>query len=177
MQFTSAVFHESTVSALHYYSKRGNPDFSSTAKFINIIVQWWKLVNAQSTFLAIKKRDNQREAITWSNLTEKCSFLRGFVDWLCEWEKHGGTEHGLSSETFEAAKHSSECLASIFEYLLEDVALDYVLPIKLQNDKIEGRFGLLRQMCGGNLFDSVLQFLESERSIGMINLAKLNLQV
>lgn len=176
VQLTSAVFCESTLEALRYYSARGNPEFSETAEFISIILQWWKLANAKSTFLATMKRDQQREAITAENLTAKTSFLRGFVDWLSIWESSCPKENCLSLETSEAAKHSSECLASIFEYLIHDVGLRFVLPIKLQNDKIEGRFGQLRQMCGGNMFASVRQFLESDRSLKMMNLAKLNLE-
>jgi len=175
VQLTSAVFHDSTVEALRYYSKRGHPEYEATADFISIVLQWWKLVNAKSTFLATKLRDPHREAISSSNLVDKCSFLRGFVDWLVTWEQKSGADRGLSSETFQAARHSSECLASVFEYLLEEVGLQYVLPNKLQNDKIESRFGRLRQMCGGNLFASTRQFLESERSIRMMNLASLNL--
>lgn len=177
VQLTSAVFSDSTVEALKYYSQQGHPEFLETADFISVILQWWKLVNAKSTFISTKTRDSHREAITKENLVEKTSFLRGFVDWLSVWEQHSKPERRLSSETFQAAKHSSECLASIFEYLLHDVGLKFVLPIKLQNDKIEGHFGQIRQMCGGNLFASVRQFLESERSLKMMNLAHLNLQV
>ena len=177
VQLTSAVFTESTVEALKYYSRRGHPEFSETASFISLVLQWWKLVNSKSTFLSTKKRDSDREAVTKENLVEKTSFLRGFVDWLSIWEAQSCPEKRLSTETFQAAKHSSESLASIFEYLVEEAGLSYVLPIKFQNDKIEGRFGKLRQMCGGNLFASVRQFLESERSIKMMNLAHLNLEV
>ena len=177
VQLTSAVFTESTVEALKYYSRRGHPEFSETASFISLVLQWWKLVNSKSTFLSTKKRDSDREAVTKENLVEKTSFLRGFVDWLSIWEAQSCPEKRLSTETFQAAKHSSESLASIFEYLVEEAGLSYVLPIKFQNEKIEGRFGKLRQMCGGNLFASVRQFLESERSIKMMNLAHLNLEV
>ena len=176
VQLTSAVFCESTVEALHYYGFRGHPEFTETAEFIALILQWWKLVNSKSPYLAIVKRDAHREAITKENLTEKTSFLRGFVDWLSIWESNTSQENSLSSETCEAAKHSSECLSSIFEYLVNTVGLKFVLPIKFQNDKIEGHFGQLRQMCGGNMFASVRQFLESERSLKMMNLAKLNLE-
>ena len=176
VQLTSAVFCESTLEALRYYSQRGHPEFSETAEFVSIILKWWKLVNSKSTFLSVKKRDSQREAISKENLTEKTSFLRGFVDWLAIWECSSDQQTGLSSETFQAAKHSSEGLSEIFEYLLLHTGVKFVLPIKFQNDKIEGKFGQLRQMCGGNLFASVRQFLESYRSLRMMNLAGLKLE-
>ena len=57
VQLTSAVFCESTVEALHYYSSRGQSEFTETAEFITLILQWWKLVNSKSPYLAIVKRD------------------------------------------------------------------------------------------------------------------------
>ena len=173
VHLASAVFSDSTLEALKYYSLHGHPELQETAEFISIILRWFKLINAKSTYQGVTGHDCQREAITPENIVEKTSFLRGFVDWLSEWEAL--QESGLSRETFQAAKHSSECIAALSEHLLETKHFQFVLPIKLQNDKIEGRFGKIRQMCGGNMFASVRQFLESERSLRLMNLANLDL--
>ena len=176
VQLTSSVFHDSTVEALKYYGVRGHPSFLETAEFLSVIVIWFKLMNAKSTFSAIKTLDQDRQAITAENLTQKTSFLRAFVDWLVEWEK-SEPNCGLTKETFQAARHTSECVASISEFLLIEKQFRYILPIKFQNDKIEGKFGKIRQMCGGNMFASVRQFLESERTIRMMNLTKVDLSL
>ena len=173
VQLASAVFNDSTLQALRYYSTHGHPELQPTSEFVSIVLWWFKLINAKSTFQGVTGHDPDREAITPENIVEKTSFLRGFVDWLAEWEAHQGS--GLSRETFQAAKHSSECIAALSEHLIEEKSFKYVLPIKFQNDKIEGRFGKIRQMCGGNIFASTRQFLESERSLRLMNLANLDL--
>ena len=177
VQLTHAVFHESTVQALQFYGKKGRPHFLDTAKFVALILKWWKTVNAKNKFTASQKLDPDREVISSINLAEKTSFLRGFVDWLCIWEAKSGPKHGLSVETFQAAKHSTSSLAEIAEYLLEKEDFSYVPLGKYQSDPLEGKFGQYRQMNGGNLFASVKQIVESERCLKIKNLAKLNLSL
>jgi len=88
-----------------------------------------------------------------------------------------GSNCGLSKETFQSAKQTCEGLASICEYLIQIKRQSYVLLGKFQSDKLEGRFGKLRQLTGGNLFASVRQFLESERTLKIKNLAVLDLSL
>ena len=54
---------------------------------------------------------------------------------------------------------------------------EFVLLGKIQSDKIEGRFGKYRQMVGGNLYASVRQFVEADRTIKMLNLSKMNFAI
>ena len=70
---------------------------------------------------------------------------------------------------------ASAALASISEHLLEDHKFERVYLGKCQSDKIEGTFGKFRQVNGGNLYASVRQFLEADRSEKIKKLAKLNL--
>ena len=53
---------------------------------------------------------------------------------------------------------------NLTRYLLEKhkKILDYVLLGKIQSDKIEGQFGHLRKLAGGNYWASVRQFMENE---------------
>ena len=177
VQFTDAVFCESTLNGLLYYGKKDNPEFLDTAELISIILKWWKTVNSKSLYSAKQKRDSDREVITKENIVEKTTFLRAFVDWLSEWEATSDVKNRISAETFQAARHSSACLADVAEYLLVEEEFTYVTLGKLQSDPIEGRFGRYRQMTGGNLYASVRQIVESERSIKVKNLAKLNLSL
>ena len=174
---TQAVFHESTINALKFYGNRGNHQFLETAEFLETILNWWKTVNVKSKFLAQRKRDRFREVVTRENLTEKTSHLRSIADWLEEWEALGNRRNGLSSETFQAIKQTTEGLATLCEYLILQRNQCYVLLGKIQSDRLEGRFGKLRQMNGGNMFASVKQFLEAERSLKIKNLAKLDLSL
>ncbi len=172
------MFHESTVNALKYYGDRGHSGFTETAIFLETILSWWKAVNVKSQYLSCKKKDDLRAPITLENLIEKTSFFRGFVDWLQQWGENTKDSHmGLTKETFQAAKHTCEALASISEYLILKKNFQYFLPGKCQSDKLEGRYGQLRQMSGGNLYASVRQFLESDRTLRIKNLSKLDLSL
>ena len=172
------MFHESTVSALKYYGDRGHSGFTDTANFLDTILSWWKLVNVKSQYLSCRKRDDLRSPITSENLIEKTFFFRGFVDWLQQWGENTKDSHmGLTKETFQAAKQTCEALASISEYLILEKKFQYFLPGKCQSDKLEGRYGQLRQMSGGNLYASVRQFLESDRTLRIKNLSKLDLSM
>ena len=161
-----------------FYGERGHAGFSETAKFIFIISSWWKQINVNSKYHSLRKRDKSREPVTKDNLVEKTSFLRGFVDWLRLWQDStSGSRKGLSRETFQCSQHSSAALAALMEFLIEEKNFDYFLTAKAQSDKIEKRFGKSRQMSGGNLYASVRQFLESDRTLRIKNLAKLNLSM
>ena len=50
-------------------------------------------------------------------------------------------------------------------YLLNNKCLQYFLLGFIQSDALEGRFRWFRQLCGANYFNSVLQFLQAEKSI------------
>ena len=80
-------------------------------------------------------------------------------------------------DTWNALQQTTEGLASLSEYLINHKHQQYVLLGKFQSDWIEGRFGKLRQMNGGNLFASVRQFLESERTLKIKNLAMMDLKL
>jgi hypothetical protein len=125
-----------------------------------------------------KKRDPDCEIITPQNIVEKTSFLRGFSNWLVSCGREGsGSKHCISKETMHCAKQTCEAIASLSEYLIHEKNFKIFLPGKCQSDKIEGRFGKYRQMNGGNLYASVRQILEAERTIRVKNLVKLNLEL
>ena len=175
---TMALFHESTINALKFYGGQGRPEFLETAEFLTIVMNWWKTVNVKSKFLAKQKRDEFREVINKQNLGSKTSFLRAFVDWLEEWESNCQENFfKLTKDAFQCLKHTTEGLASLCEYLIMYKNVEYILLGKIQSDRLEGRFGKLRQMSGGNMFASVKQFLESERSLKLKNLADLDLSL
>ena len=52
--------------------------------------------------------------------------------------------------------------------------VDYVLLGKIQSDGIEGQFGHLRKLAGGNYWASVRQFTEGEAVIRAKNLVSLS---
>ena len=174
MKLAQAVFDESTINALSFYGAKGHPEFFETAQFLRIIATWWKTANVKSKYHGCRKRDPDREPITKENLIIKTSYFRGFVDWLCSWDKTvGESKRKLSKETLMCSKHTSAALAELSEYLINEKDFEYFLTGKAQSDKIEKRFGKARQMTR-DLYASVRQFLETDRTLRVKNLAKLN---
>lgn len=175
VKLAHAIFDDSTISALMFYSSPGHHDYFGTAEFLKIISSWWKTTNVKSKMHGCRKRDPARDPITKENLLIKTSYLRGFVDWLCVWDETvKEPKRKLSKQTFLCSKHSSAALAELSEFLILENGFEYFLTGKSQSDKIEKRFGKARQMTGGDLYASVRQFLESDRTLRVKNLAKLN---
>ncbi|XP_043218673.1 uncharacterized protein LOC122380004 [Amphibalanus amphitrite] len=91
--------------------------------------------------------------------------------WL---DRKGGTK--MSRDTTQAAIYTCRGLVGLANYLLDkhsDV-MKYVLLGKVQSDRIEGRFGYLRKLAGGNYWASVRQFLEGEAVVRVKSLVWLS---
>ena len=108
------------------------------------------------------------------------SFLAKFCEWLDYWEGLNNSENKgqiragkLSKETHFALKHTTSTLIKLCDYLLHYHQLKYILLGKFQTDKLECRFGIYRQMSGGNFSVSVEQVLESENKLKIVNLLSL----
>ena len=55
--------------------------------------------------------------------------------------------------------------------------LEYILTGHISSDFIEGRFGWYRQLLGDNYYNSVLQFLQTEKTIRIQSLVKMGLNL
>ena len=73
----------------------------------------------------------------------------------------------MSTDTLQAATYTCRGLVGLANYLLDNYGdlVHYILLGKVQSDRIEGRFGHLRKLAGGNYWSSVRQFLEGEAVI------------
>ena len=86
-----------------------------------------------------------------------------FTSWLKKWK--ASKKPGLSRETFQASIQTSEALVHLSDYLINEKGLDYVLFGKVSSDNLEGRFSWYRQSSGANYHISVLQIIQSEKTI------------
>ena len=83
----------------------------------------------------------------------------------------------LTPQTFSSFRHSCLVLPQIVNYLTsETCGFAYILSSRLQNDPLEHRFGVYRQMSGAQYNISVLQILESERRLKLSSILKLFLK-
>ena len=169
VKLANAAFHESTANALEHYSTRGYPHFKDTVKFIRFVRDWFNTVNVKGTNYGQKTLDERRNAIYRSSMTEDLSYLSNFSSWLQKWKESGGK--GLSGPTFECAIRSCKAILELVPYIFERYPdLDFILLANICSDFLESRFGWYRQLCGGNYYNAVLQFLQAEKTIRLRSL-------
>lgn len=178
------------VALLDHASKLAYPldDIKSTSKFIEIIGDWWKVINCKSKLKGLHKRDDLQKPIekdTWESCTQ-LEFLNNFVAWLELWESlslpedykkqlSGCRRFGrLTKQTMHAIKHTTKTLIEIVKHCFNNIpGTEYVLLGLFQDDAIEHRFGKWRCMSGRNYNISVYQALESEKKIRFLDLLKI----
>ena len=175
VRLAMAATHESTVAALRFYSQRdGHSAFKGTADLLELLSQWFSVVNVKSAYTHVRLRDPLRTPPSHVE-REGLNFLIAFKEMLQVWlDRTGGAK--MSKDTTQAAIYTCRGLVGLANYLLErhgDI-LHYVLLGKVQSDRIEGRFGYLRKLAGGNYWASVRQFLEGEAVIRVKSLVWLS---
>ena len=175
VQLAVAATHESTVAALRYYSQKDEyRDFGQTADFLELLRQWFSVVNVKTAYTHVRLNDPLRTPPTRE---ESCGLdlLTTFGEMLQAWQdRKGGSK--MSKDTSQAAIYTCRGLVGVTHYLLEEYndLVHYVLLGKVQSDRIEGRFGYLRKLCGGNYWASVRQFFEGEAVIRVKSLVWLS---
>ncbi len=168
-----SLFHHSTIQALNFYSSE-HPAWQETAAFLQLIRDWWNVVNVKTPFLGQKKRNPYQEPIS-SVDDHNMTALKNFGDFLKKWKAMSSGKRnkgGLTNETFLAVGQSTSALIHLATFLLEEKGFLYVLLGQVQSDPLEKRFGWYRQLGGSNYFISVRQILEAEKTIRLRSLVK-----
>ena len=141
-KFASAIFHESTVSALRYYAtSSGNDNFKNTADFLEYIHQYWRIINVRSPVIGKHLRDIYRDPIR-SSEDWKLSFLEKFNRFLNTWRS--SKEPGLTEETYFALSQTTSSFQDFSRYLINRLGYNYILLGKVTSDNLEERFGWYR---------------------------------
>ena len=175
VRLAMAATHESTVSALRYFSQQEEyRAFTGTADFLELLSRWFSVVNVKTAYTHVRLRDPMRAP---PSKVERVglNFLSAFGKMLQVWLNQKGCK-AMSKDTTQGAAVTCRGLVGLTNYLLDrhgDV-LCYVLLGKVQSDRIEGRFGYLRKLAGGNYWASVRQFLEGEAVIRVKSLVWLS---
>ena len=172
VSYVVALFDDKTIAAMS--TIQGS---EGTKEWLQIIKNWWTIVNVKHPKKGTHLRDNYAEPIR-NMEQENIQYLYSFCSWLKRWNdivimdapKNCGK---LSKETFSALLHTTETLLQLCMYLLNDLKLHYVLLGAFQTDDLEQRFGKYRQMSGSNYNVSVQQIIESERKLKVTNILKL----
>ncbi|KAF8791338.1 hypothetical protein HNY73_006224 [Argiope bruennichi] len=132
-------------------------------------------MNVKSPSIGLRENDKFKQPLSYMVNDEKVQFLDKFLNWLNKWEGMGCTTGGLSNETHAALKVTTNAITEIAVYCKEKFGLDFILPGKFQTDNLESRFGLYRQMSGGNYHISIRQLFETEKKIRIRSVLKLGI--
>ena len=79
---------------------------------------------------------------------------------------------GLTKKTALALRQTSQAMTGLSRYLFNKCGFRYVLLGKMQSDNIEGRFGHIRQLSGGNYYISMRHLYENDRKLRTVSLLK-----
>lgn len=174
------LFDNKNVAALKEYFKPQIPTVDGTIKFLNLVSNWWKIVNCKSQFKGVRFRDTHYDAIRNSSCDKNIIFLQNLIRWLTLWdnlsiqgESNASRNGKLTKQTSFSLTHTCKSIVEMCSYLIDDLKFEYFLLGKFQTDNLEGRFGQYRLMSGGNYSISVVQVLECERKLKLLSLLKL----
>jgi len=145
------LFNEKTVTALE---KRG---LISTSLFVKMVTRTWNMLNIKSPHKGYSTNDPDRHPFknkTDDRLVFIAKVATTFKLMACSFRS--GRQHGLTSETSNALHQTLNGLTCLVKCLL-DAGFQYVLPGKIQSDRLEGEFGIYRQSSGGNFHISTYQ--------------------
>ena len=155
VQLVTNVFNEKTIACLKRHGKE------DTARFVEFVTRMWKILNIKSPYAGKNLNDKDREKITTTD-DPRLEFLlkMGHSFKLMDASKRGYRVRCLTSETSNALHETLNGIVDVTKSLLNS-GYDYVLPGKIQSDRIEGEFGIYRGSSGCNYFISTEQVISS----------------
>ena len=120
-----------------------------TAKFIQIILNWWNLVNVSGKGQDQRMNDPYR-AVQDPQSTSLQTFLSIFQE--------ASSGHGanrikcFTHDTKNTLVQTMQGLIAICRYLFRNADFHYVLLREIQSDRLEGEFSVYHQSTGANSF-------------------------
>ena len=137
VSLTSRVFSKSTSNAMRCYVENGCSHWLFSISLLNGGIFWMSKApqKGNENEIQIARR------IRLKNYDQMSEFFTKIVSWIDAWKSSG--KPGLSDETFKTFKQTIPLFA---EYLLLEVALEYVLTGKIQSDFLEKIFGRFIQL-------------------------------
>ena len=132
---------------------RGMQDMSETANFCKQLDSWFDCLNGRYIFGGIRKRKPNLQPY-YSVEDPRFDWLENsFLGWLKEWEleinsipdlsKADKNKFILSYQTIEGLKITTKSFVKL-------TRVKYIIPEKLNQDRLEVFFGKLRRSCGDN---------------------------
>ena len=157
-QLVFKVFNEKTAACLERYDKK------DTARFVSLVTRMWNMLNVKIPEAGRRLNDPDREQF-FSDSGSRLDFLlkMGNSFKLLHSSKRGCRVKDLTSETANALHQTIHGIVDDIKILLS-LGYVYVLPGKIQSDRLEGEFWIYRESSGGGgggYFISVEQVVSS----------------
>ena len=129
-----------------------------TARFVELVVKLWSMLNIRTPSVGIMKNDMNREP--FKNIDDaRLGFMSDMATMFKQMDTSSASQHtrvmGLTSDTSNALHMTLNGLTTLIQKLLSKMS--YVLTAELQSDRLEGEFGIYRQLSGGKFHISALQ--------------------
>lgn len=170
VQLVYKLFNEKNIAALKHVSKI-YPNFNGvdeTVKFLEVIINWWKIVNVKSKYEGERFNDKFREPVkAGQNL--QTEYLQKMNIWLKNWRLSVLSSSALSPQTFQSLITTTEAFLELIPYVFRLYDCKYILLSKFQNDCLESRFSTYRQLSGSNYYISYTEILENEKKVRFRN--------
>ena len=139
------VFNEKTVAALEIQGSM------ETARFIQLVLRMWKILNIKSPDKWYMPYDEDRKP--FKNIDDqRLAFIKSMATMFKSMDTYSAStktrEMGLTTDTSNALYITLNGIINLIPILL--TKMRYILTAEFQSDRIEGEFGIYRQLSGGN---------------------------
>ena len=164
VQLVMNKFNEKTIACLRRHGRH------ETAHFVELVTRMWKILNIKSPDAGRNLNDGDREKFT-TTADPRLEFLlnMGHYFKLMDGSKRSHRVRCLTSETTNALHETLIGIVEITKCLLT-LGFSYVLPGKIQSDRIEGEFGISRDSSG-----AITYFISPEQVVCSLSMQRLKL--
>ena len=149
------VFNEKTVTALDISNYHG------TKMFVEAVTRTWHILNVNTQYDGTRLNDAYRtRGLNVNDERQTCLRNGNFC-----YEIYSRVRN-LTADTSRALYLTLNGLVDMMKVFLSAKKFKYLLMGTIQSDRLEGEFGVLRQLSGGNYYISYEQILSSIKCEG-----------
>ena len=137
--------------------------YDETKMFVEAVTRLWHILNVKTPHDGVRLNDEDRTRVKDIN-DERLTFLVEMAKKFAEMNtssQYKSRIRCLTVDTSKALYLTLIGLVDMVKMLLVDKIFEYVLTGEFQNDRLEGEFGVMRQISGGKYYISYEQLLSS----------------
>lgn len=141
VQKATNMFSKDVSSSLQFLSEERNiNEYSTTAKFIEIISKWFSLITSRHMVLALGRNPENEKSI--EKYTKTVQFLESCIDLFCDMQVG---KKDIFKPVQTGLMISTKSYIEITEYLIKEHGFLYVQGARFSNDFVENFFSNVRK--------------------------------